>query len=215
MHPIPRIATILAGLLITAGCSTGSDMPLEQARIGNIGVVDALDGDFTVAVDGQGRIPQTDRAAALQTLGSFGSPATTRARVTGATGTEARTALVRLLADAGIPPSHVGFADDAATPGQARVLLQRFTVTPPTCGGWPDIQRNYVENGPLLPLGCVTNRNLQVMIEDPRDLVVGRSLGDGDVTHDMAAITRYQTDKVKPFISTTATGGHGATISKQ
>ena len=88
-------------------------------------------------------------------------------------------------------------------------------MTPPTCAGWPDIQKNYVENGPVLPMGCVTNRNLQLMVEDPRDLIVGRSLGDSDTEREVAAVNRYRADKVKPFLSNTATGGSGASLSRQ
>ncbi|UEM06883.1 CpaD family pilus assembly protein (plasmid) [Skermanella rosea] len=218
MHPIPRFATVLAGLLLASACAATPDEPLEQARIGNVGVVDAIDGNFLLPVDAQGRINGADRAAALRTLADFGSPATTRARVAGAP-PAARAELVRLLADAGVPPGHVSFGDDPASSapasGSVRILLQRFEVTPPTCAGWPDIQKNYVENGPLLPLGCVTNRNLQLMVEDPRDLVIGRTLGPADAAREAGAVARYQADKVKPFTSTTATGGRGATLSKQ
>ena len=114
-----------------------------------------------------------------------------------------------------ISRSNRWFGGAAAVPGQVRIALQRFEVTPPTCAGWPDIQKNYVENGPLLPLGCVTNRNLQLMVEDPRDLIVGRSLGDADTGHQVDAVNRYRADKVKPFLSTTATGGNGASMSRQ
>ena len=66
MHPIPRIATVLAGLLLASACAVTPDEPLEQARIGNVGVVDAIDGNFVLPVDAQGRINGADRAAALR-----------------------------------------------------------------------------------------------------------------------------------------------------
>ncbi len=214
MNSIPRLISVIAGLLMTTACTT-PDIPLEQARIANIGVVDAIDGTFTVAMDAQGRISPAERASALKTLADFGEVRNIRARVESGTTAQARTALVELFADAGVPPGHLSFGGDAAMPGQVRIALQRFEVTPPTCAGWPDIQKNYVENGPLLPLGCVTNRNLQLMVEDPRDLIIGRSLGDADTGHQVDAVNRYRADKVKPFLSTTATGGNGASMSRQ
>ena len=214
MNSLPRLMAVIAGLLITTACTT-PEAPLEQSRIGNIGVVDAIDGSFVLAIDGQGRISPADRSAALRTLADFGSVRTIRARVEDGTTAQARASLVRLFADAGVPPGHLSFGDGQGSPGQVRIALQRFEVTPPTCAGWPDIQKNYVENGPILPLGCVTNRNLQLMVEDPRDLVIGRSLGEADAVREMGAISRYQTDKVKPFQSGTATGGHGASMSRQ
>jgi pilus assembly protein CpaD len=214
VNSIPRLISVIAGLLMTTACTT-PDLPLEQARIANIGVVDAIDGTFTLAMDAQGRISPAERSAALKTLADFGSVRTIRARVESSTTAQARAALVELFADAGVPPGHLSFGGDAAAPGQVRISLQRFEVTPPTCAGWPDIQMNYVENGPLLPLGCVTNRNLQLMVEDPRDLIIGRTLGEADATREVGAIARYQADKVKPFASTTATGGRGASMSRQ
>jgi pilus assembly protein CpaD len=215
MNSLPRLISAIAGLLITTACTT-PELPIEQARIDNIGVVDAIDGTFTVAMDGQGRISPAERSAALKTLSDFGAVRTVRARVESGTTAQARAALVELFADAGVPPGHLSFGGDAATaPGQVRIALQRFEVTPPTCAGWPDIQKNYVENGPVLPMGCVTNRNLQLMVEDPRDLIVGRSLGDADTEREVAAVNRYRADKVKPFLSNTATGGSGASLSRQ
>lgn len=55
MNSLPRLISAIAGLLITTACTT-PELPIEQARIDNIGVVDAIDGTFTVAMDGQGRI---------------------------------------------------------------------------------------------------------------------------------------------------------------
>ena len=213
MNSIPRLIFVIAGLLTTTACTITP--PLEQARIANIGVVDAVDGTFILAMDGQGRIAPAERSAALKTLADFGSVRTIRARVESATTAQTRASLIRLFADAGVPPGHLSFGGDPAAAGQVRIALQRFEVTPPTCAGWPDIQKNYVENGPILPLGCVTNRNLQLMVEDPRDLVVGRTLGGADTAHEVGAITRYQNDKVKPFASTTATGGRGSSMSRQ
>ena len=45
------------------------------------------------------------------------------------------------------------------------------------------------------------------MVEDPRDLIIGRSLGDADTGREVDAVNRYRADKVKPFLSDTATGG--------
>ena len=55
MNSLPRmmarLMAVIAGLLITTACTT-PEAPLEQSRIGNIGVVDAIDGSFVLAIDG-------------------------------------------------------------------------------------------------------------------------------------------------------------------
>ena len=89
MNSIPRLVSVIAGLLMTTACTT-PDIPLEQARIANIGVVDAIDGSFTVAMDAQGRISPTERASTLKTLADFGEVRNIRARVESGTTAQAK-----------------------------------------------------------------------------------------------------------------------------
>ena len=56
-----------------------------------------------------------------------------------------------------------------------------------------------------MPLGCANARNLNLMVEYPRDLLVGRATGPTDGNREVKAIERYMEDKVKPLPSTDTT----------
>jgi pilus assembly protein CpaD len=214
MLPRTVIGSSLAGLLalLLAGACTPPEIEIAQANMVNSGIVEADTADIPLAFDpATGRLRLTERATAAAALRAFGPSDTIHARIVGVAGAHARADVRRLLDDAGVPSANIRFDDITAAPAGLRV--QRFTVTPPECPGWADIQDNYAANGPLLPLGCITRRNLQLMVEDPRDLVIGRTLDPADGRREADAITRYQSGKVKEFPSKTATGGSGSAIT--
>lgn len=124
--------------------------------------------------------------------------------------------IVNLLAARGIdveraapPPS--GMADN-----HLLVVLRRYVVQQPVCPDWsgdPDYDH---QNFPASNFGCANVVNLGMMVDDPRDLVQGRTLGPESAEPGLEAINRYRTDTVKalPVVSASGnTGGGGGGAS--
>ncbi len=66
----------------------------------------------------------------------------------------------------------------------------------PECPPWTDHRPDPNDNMPQPQIGCATQRNLALMIDNPADLVAGRPLGPTDAQHDAAALQRYHDNKV-------------------
>jgi pilus assembly protein CpaD len=91
------------------------------------------------------------------------------------------------------------------------VLADRYVVTLPACPNWtkdPIVQH---DNRPASNFGCATATNLGLMIADPRDLEVGRTLGPADAEPTIDAVARYRTGKVKPLAG--GSGGMEMSVS--
>lgn len=96
---------------------------------------------------------------------------------------------------------------------------RRLIAVPPDCdlAALPP-PRNDVGawHNPDLNIGCSTARNLGLMIDRPRDLVVGRDPGPADGERGAAAMERYRKGQEKPLmrekagtIGAAAGGGSG------
>lgn len=110
----------------------------------------------------------------------------------------ARSALRRQLVRNGVPPTNIVFSAAAGNDGE--VTLHRYVVTPPECRNFSiDLNRSSQENANSRG-GCSNERNLTLMVEDPRDLVRGRSIGPADSDHAADGVTRYREDKVKELL---------------
>jgi pilus assembly protein CpaD len=92
------------------------------------------------------------------------------------------------------------------------VMADRYVVTPPACPNWSDSPTTPHDNTPNSNYGCATLSNLAEMVDNPRDLDMGRPLGPAYADPGLNAIERYRTDKVKPFLSTgsSQTSGSGS-----
>jgi pilus assembly protein CpaD len=96
------------------------------------------------------------------------------------------------------------------------VLANRYVVTLPACPNWtkdPIIQH---DNQPASNFGCATAANFGLMIDDPRDLEIGRTLGPADAETTIDAVARYRAGKVKPLTGSsgeTSTSGTSGTTS--
>jgi pilus assembly protein CpaD len=96
-------------------------------------------------------------------------------------------AIAASLARGGLRVDAVDTADAdgvGARPGEIRILVGRFVVTPPVCGNWSKPPGDDFGNAPSSNFGCATARNLGLMVADPADLLGGRSLSpaDGELT---------------------------------
>jgi pilus assembly protein CpaD len=57
----------------------------------------------------------------------------------------------------------------------ANVAMTSYVLSPAACNAWYQPVDGDFDNRPHPGLGCVVNRNLYLMIADPRDLVSGRA----------------------------------------
>jgi pilus assembly protein CpaD len=197
------------GLLCMAlgGCAAQIDAyDTGQVRaVRNTGTIEQNRQVLTVVVDAAGNASEQDIRSAVQALTTLGDPSTTHATIEGATTAALRSGAVRFLQQFGVPRANIAFSNTPAQGPGVSLALTRFTVTPPECPAWDDLLENYMSNAPTIPLGCANARNLHLMVEDPRDLLVGRTTGPTDGTREVKAIDRYMEDKVKPLPETNTT----------
>lgn len=94
---------------------------------------------------------------------------------------DARVGVINQRLSQRIPGAHaVAITGEKGSDGQIRLIVGRYVVVPPNC---PDFSRPTDSNPGNYPdsnLGCITQRNLGLMVADPGDLLRGRSLGPGD-----------------------------------
>jgi pilus assembly protein CpaD len=85
----------------------------------------------------------------------------------------------------------------AAGADQLTMLVDRYVVTLPDCPNWSLPPNDDHGNQPAPNFGCANATNFGLMIDDPRDLVVGRVPGPAEAEPGINAIHRYRTDRVK------------------
>ncbi|WP_417449324.1 CpaD family pilus assembly lipoprotein [Kordiimonas sp.] len=89
-----------------------------------------------------------------------------------------------------------GEAPLGATPkgGDITLYVERYIVTPPACGQWPNEPTNNTRNNASAYFGCSNTANLGLMVADPRDLIAGQNGGNSTA----AAVGAIYTLVVKP-----------------
>lgn len=99
-------------------------------------------------------------------------------------------------------------------PNQLAMLVDRYVVSLPDCPDWQLPPNDDHGNLPASNLGCATTTNLGLMIDDPHDLIAGRTPGLNDGAPAINAVARYRDEKVKPLGSTSSgSAGSGASSS--
>jgi len=93
----------------------------------------------------------------------------------------------------------------------AMVEVVRHQVTVPPCPDWSKSPKGAGDftNTPHSNFGCAYTTNLGLMVASPTDLASGRPLGPAAGTPAAAAVTRYLTDKGRPFGGGTRGRGGG------
>ena len=71
-----------------------------------------------------------------------------------------------------LPPSGTAVAAD-----HMMVVVERYVVTPPDCPNWSKAPTGEHSNALPSNFGCADATNLSLMVDDPRDLLIGRPLG--------------------------------------
>jgi pilus assembly protein CpaD len=177
----------------------------QMRLVRSTATVDQNRQSVNVLFDAAGNAREQDVRSTIQALTLLGDPLTTHAMIEGATSAAQRSIAARFLQNFGVPRANIAFSGTAAQGAGVSLVMSRYTVTVPECPAWDDLLENYVSNGPTIPLGCANARNLGLMVEDPRDLLVGRTTGPTDAGHEVKAIERYMEDKVKPLPSNNTT----------
>lgn len=79
---------------------------------------------------------------------------------------------------------------------RVQVVIDRHVVVLPPCPDWSVESGTDFANNPHSNFGCATRTNLGLMIDNPRDLARGRSLGPADGVREAEAIARYRRGEV-------------------
>jgi pilus assembly protein CpaD len=103
----------------------------------------------------------------------------------------------RLTAALGRQSVKTAFAFEPAVPaGQVRLTVDRVVASVPNCPNWSKAPGNDFGNTMHTDFGCATANNLAQMVDDPRDLVTGRTMGPEKGDAALEAMHKYRTGKV-------------------
>ncbi|MGO8918100.1 MAG: CpaD family pilus assembly lipoprotein [Stellaceae bacterium] len=86
---------------------------------------------------------------------------------------------------------------EGLAPDRILVVVERYVVTPPNCPNWTAPAVGDHGNQPGSNFGCADATNFSLMVADPRDLVIGRTLDPAQGDAAFAAVSRYRLGKVK------------------
>jgi pilus assembly protein CpaD len=117
--------------------------------------------------------------------------------------------LSALLSERGLGFEEVAPPPAGVRPNHLLLMVDRYVVTAPPCPNWSDSPATPHTNVPDSDFGCATLSNLALMVANPRDLLVGRTLGPADADHATGAIERYRSDRVKPLLGGGSEGAPG------
>ncbi len=115
--------------------------------------------------------------------------------------------LVAALTRQGLRPS-VSYTP-SLVPGDMSLTLERYVASAPNCPNWSKKPGNDFGNTLHSDFGCATATNLAAMVADPRDLIVGQTMGPVVGDPGSAPVHAYRTGKVAPLSENTG----GATTS--
>lgn len=109
-----------------------------------------------------------------------------------------RELLPRGISATTLPPA-AGAADHMT------VVIERYVVTPPDCPNWSKPAMGDHSNSLPSNFGCADATNLSLMVDDPRDLVIGRPLGPPRGDQALYGYARFRNGKPdKPDTSATS-----------
>ena len=203
-----RPLSLLAAVLALAACQTPAPDPVPPNPVSSLHV-DRVRVQYAASfAPRSAELPYTEAMRLETFLDQAGLRPDDRVYIASPSGDALAAARVEriktLLARRGVatvaiePPASIA-ADHVV------VLADRYVVTPPTCPEWSDSGATGHTNVPNGNFGCATLNNFALMVDNPRDLMTGRTLGPADAEPSIEAVERYRTGFVKPFI--TSSGG--------
>ena len=198
-HLVPMLlATALAGCAQPtaeiAPVDTGKQISVERVRV-----------QYSPAfAPGAAELPVAETRRVESFLDQAHLRPNDRAYVATAVGDPLATArvdkLAALLARRGIGLARV----EPPTPvlvNHVMLMVDRYVATPPACPDWSVSPDTPHDNMPSSNFGCATMTNLSLMVDNPRDLMVGRELGPAEADPASDAVRRYRTGQVKPLLA--------------
>jgi pilus assembly protein CpaD len=118
-------------------------------------------------------------------------------------------ALTKILGRMGVGVAAVKRGADLS-PGAARIVVSRASVTPDQCPDWNDETLITYKGAASSNYGCATRSNLARMVADPTDMLEGRPLsGQGGATV-AEPVARWNKRNGETSNSTTGSAGSGS-----
>lgn len=117
--------------------------------------------------------------------------------------------LTKVMVRQGIGAQTLPPADNVA-PDHIRVVVERYVVTPPNCPNWTAPAVGDHGNQTSSNFGCADATNFSLMVADPRDLVIGRTLDPAQGDAAFAGAVRYRLGNVKSPTGQGASTTYGA-----
>jgi pilus assembly protein CpaD len=114
--------------------------------------------------------------------------------------------LTRQLTQRGIGATTLPPSATAVPADHMSVVVERYVVTPPDCPNWSKSPSSDHANTLPSNFGCADATNLGLMVADPRDLLLGRSLGPPRGDPALYGYARYRNGKPHKPDTTGASG---------
>lgn len=111
------------------------------------------------------------------------------------------------LARRGIGLEQVAPPPAGVQPNHVMLMADRYIATPPACPDWSGSPATPHVNTQSSNFGCATMNNLALMVDNPRDLMMGQELGPAGAEPAIDAVKRYRAGQVKPLLSSQQSAG--------
>lgn len=201
---MPRTAMLPAflALLALGGCAAPAPTtPAERHPIR----VDVAASELSLTVNpATGAVNTAEHDRVARAVAALAGDTALHVAVAGQTlARPARATVAALLGGAGVLAENIAFAPDG-TAGTT-LHLTRYVAMAPDCARWGDLGEGWFENAPTGILGCSNQRNLSLMLADPRDLLEGRETRPADGARMAGSVQRYRADRVKKLPSESGT----------
>lgn len=206
MFPVSRLLLPAALLVALAACGLEKGPPRQMAPDSNRVQVERMLYRHVVDFPAQARRPgESERRALQRFLGETGADRDATVVVTAGAGEAAQArgqSVVRMLRRMGFRPRPADPLLDPkpAARGQVLVRVARYHAIPPECPDYTRPRVGDVYNLPSSNFGCATNRNLGLMVSNPRDLLRGRDLAPADGERQARTIEHYRSGRKPDLI---------------
>lgn len=94
-----------------------------------------------------------------------------------------------------LPVPKIEGKDEAETGSTVLLNFRGYIAQVPQCGDWSDNSSRQPENGPTDNYGCATQRNIGLMVRNPRDLIRSRTAQARDGARASGVVGAYQQGK--------------------
>lgn len=111
-----------------------------------------------------------------------------------------------LLAERGVGLKQVAPPPSGVAANHVLIMVDRYIAMAPACPDWSQSPATQHVNTPRSNFGCATATDFALMIDNPRDLVMGRTPGPAGAEPAIDAVERYRTDRVKPLVGGSTSG---------